>query len=106
MTMKHITLPLADDTTETKCGACRHLGGDDGLVWCEQPAFAPPDDGTDDQCWPEVWDGLRIAECVEAEASHASLIRDAEAWRRVRSAVLTADRQRSIAAIVTGELER
>lgn len=84
------------DATDTHCNGCRmNLGGccivhDVRLKWGVKDGHAVV---------------MRLAECVAMETERAALIRDAEAWRRVRSAVLAADRQRSIAAIVTGELE-
>lgn len=93
--MKHITLQIA--ASDTHCGECPHLRGAE---------YGYSEGETCAEFGGIIVDGGRRADCLAAEASHAALIRDAEAWRRVRSAVLTADRQRSIATIVTGELER
>jgi hypothetical protein len=88
--LRHVRLSLAADTTDTHCGGCLRLGSvgsakDATLVqWCEQPEFSPFDDDADDQEWREVAGGRRLPECIAADQEHAELVRDAEAWRRVR----------------------
>jgi hypothetical protein len=82
--LRYIRLPLASDTTEAHCGACKWLvpavdfdnecGRD---PWCVASVF-DVSDCLEGHATPE-----RHRECIAAEQAHAALTRDAEAWRRL-----------------------
>jgi hypothetical protein len=77
MTPRKITLPLANDRTETHCGSCAACEVTRGREWrCHALRKWLTMD-------PRVNDTMRLPKCIEAEASQAALERDATKWRRI-----------------------
>lgn len=73
---RHIIMTLADDTTETECGSCRHVAVPDRILGtriCARPEFRDPNDALPVVWLSGRWVG-RADACLAAEAAASRLV--------------------------------